>query len=334
MARILLIVLGSSKPSTRLRMLPLAEALRECGHEVTLRDIPNTISGRLTLLHKARQHDCVVLQKKLFPASYIRLLKAANSRLVFDVDDGVMFHELERGEIMRGKFFMRFMAIAAASRRVVVGNRFLAEFASAARPASDGGVVVLPTPVDTTRLTAKSVYIDSQEVVIGWLGTKGNLQQLAFLAEPLRDLASDFPQTTLRIVADAAIEIPGVKVEFKPWRAEDEAADLRAFDIGIMPLADTLWTRGKGGFKLLQYMAAGLPAVASPVGINCEIIRHGENGLLATTGAEWHTCLRDLVVRNELRRRLGLAARKTVEINYCLAGYLRRYVGLIEDCLR
>lgn len=334
MARILLVVLDSAKPSTRLRMLPLAEALRQTGHGVTLCNVPSSSTGRLRLLAAARRHDCIVLQKKLFPASYSRLLVKINPRVIFDVDDAVMFHEIERGEIVRGKFFARFMAIAAVSRQIVTGNRFLAEFASAARPANDTGVAVMPTPVDTVRLPAKSSYTSSPRITIGWIGTKGNLQQLLPLSGTLSELAQEFPQMQLRIVADASIEIPGVPVDFKPWRAEEEITNLHGFDIGIMPLADTLWSQGKGGYKLLQYMAAGLPAVASPVGINNDILRHDENGLLATTPAAWHACLRDLLVNAALRERLGRAARKTVENGYSLDEYLRRYVTLIEGCLQ
>lgn len=333
-ARLLFIVLGGAKPSTRLRMLPALEGLRRNGHVVTLRDVPAGVAGRVALLQAARQHDCVLLQKKLFPAGYARLLSAANPRLVFDVDDAVMFHEVERGETVSGKFFPRFMAIAAASRGVVAGNRYLAEFAAAARPADAGGVTILPTPIDTLRLQAKPTYSRSPEIVIGWLGTKGNLQQLLPLSDALRDLAREFPQLRLRIVADASIEIPGVTVECKPWRADEENADLQGFDIGIMPLADTLWTRGKGGYKLLQYMAAGLSAVASPVGINSDIVRHGENGLLAARPTDWHACLRELIVNPDLRQRLGQAARQTVETDFCLDGYVRRYVALLEDCLQ
>ncbi|WP_172599994.1 glycosyltransferase family 4 protein [Sulfuricystis multivorans] len=334
MARILFVVLDSTKPSTRLRMLPLAAALRRAGHATTLSKVPTTVTGRLALLAVARRHDCIVLQKKLFPVSYSRLLKMANPRIVFDVDDAVMFHELERSETVRGKFFVRFMAIAAASQQVVAGNRFLAEFASAARPADDKGVAVMPTPVDTSRMPAKSCHTSSHRITIGWIGTKGNLQQLVPLRGILSQLAQEFPQMQLRIVADASIEIPGVPLDFKPWSAEEEITDLHGFDIGIMPLADTLWSRGKGGYKLLQYMAAGLPAVASPVGINNDILRHGENGLLAATAAEWYTCLRDLLADAGLRERLGRAARKTAESDYSLDEYLRRYAALIEDSLQ
>lgn len=333
MASILIIGLGAAKPSTRLRMLPLADHLRSRGHGVSLIDVPRSPAGRLGLLRAAAKHDAVVLQKKLFPVAFVKLLRLANPRLVFDVDDAVMFHELERGQPVTGRYFQRFAAVAAVSRIVVAGNAYVADFARAAQDKGHGDVAVLPTPIDTDSLTAKPGDTPNAGVVAGWIGTKGNLHQLAAIAPALRSVAAAVPGFRLRIVADAGIEIDGLAVETQPWRANEEADALRGFDIGLMPLADSLWNRGKGGYKLLQYMAAGLPAVASPVGINADIVRHGENGLIARSQADWQECLLKLAGDPELRRRLGQAARETIESEYALTGYLERYARLIEGCL-
>lgn len=275
----------------------------------------------------------VVLQKKLFPTVYVELLRLANKRLVFDVDDAVMFHELERGQALTGKYFQRFAAIAAASRLVVAGNTYVAEFAQAARVRGNAEVVVLPTPIDVYSLTARPAP-GAGDVVIGWIGTKGNLHQLVPLADAFRRLQEALPVMTLRLVTDGTMEIPGVHVETKAWSATEETADLHGFDIGIMPLEDNLWNRGKGGFKLLQYMAAGLPAVASPVGINAEIVQHGHNGFLARNTDEWAECLLKLARDPVLRQLIGQAARQTIEQEYSLDVYLERYVALIESCLQ
>ena len=333
MSSILVITLATSKPSTRLRMLPVVDQLRQRSHAVSLVELPRSSIGRLQLLQQAKRHDLVVLQKKLFPLPYVALLRRVNPNLVFDVDDAVMFHELERGEVVTGNFFRRFAAIAAASRIVVTGNAYLAEFASVARSTDQRAVAILPTPIDTRRLAAKTRYDSPDGPVIGWMGTKGNLHQLKPFASTLCSLQAQIPTLRLRILADRTLDLPGVNIDNKPWTAAGEADDLRNFDIGIMPLEDNLWNRGKGGFKLLQYMAAGLPAIASPVGINADIVRHGENGFLARTDAEWHDNLLMLARDHELRRRIGLAARKTIEDAYSLDGYLERYCNLIESCL-
>lgn len=334
MHSILVIGLGAAKPSTRLRMLPLADALRTRGQVVTIMEVPKSLAGRLQLLKTASDHDVVLLQKKLFPPAFVALLRRANPRLVFDIDDAVMFHELERGQPVTGQYFRRFVSISAASRAVVAGNPFVADFARAARRTDDcGRVVVLPTPIDTVRLPAKQAGGDSDGFVVGWIGTKGNLHQLLPLANALRDVQARVPGFRLRIVADAMPEIPGLRIEFKPWRADDEITDLQGFDVGVMPLGDSLWNRGKGGYKLLQYMAAGLPAIASPVGINATIVCHGDNGFLAANEEEWRNILLTLAADSGLRHRIGQAARVSVEKEYALAVYLERYVTLIEDCL-
>lgn len=334
MSSILFITLGAAKPSTRLRMLPLADALRARGHAVTLAEVPRSLPGRLWLLKTAAGHDVVLLQKKLFPVAFVALLQRANPRLVFDVDDAVMFHELERGQPVTGKYFRRFASVSAASRTVVAGNPFVAEFALAARSRNDSGrVAVLPTPIDTVGLPAKRRGGDGDGFVVGWIGTKGNLHQLLPLANALHAVQERAPGFRLRIVADAAPELAGLRIEFKPWRADEEVADLHGFDVGIMPLGDNLWNRGKGGYKLLQYMAAGLPAIASPVGINAEIIRHGENGFHAASPEDWESRLSELACQPELRLRIGGAARATVERDYSLDRYLEQYVAIVEGCL-
>lgn len=332
--RILVIALATNKPSTRLRILPLTERLRQRGHIVTLNGTPSGLIGRLDLLRLAACHDVVLLQKKLFPTAFVALLQRVNPQLIFDVDDAVMFHEFERGQALTGRFFRRFCTIVQASRHIVAGNGFIAEHARAARRRSDDGrsVVVLPTPVDTDALTVRAPDDSKHTPVIGWIGTKGNLRQLLPLASALREVAATVHGLRLRLIADATIDIPGVNVECKAWRADEELTDLHGFDIGIMPLEDSLWNRGKGGYKLLQYMAAGLPAVASPVGINSEIVRDGENGYLAHSADTWRAQLLELAQDADLRHRIGQAARATVEQQFSQSHYLDRYCQLIESC--
>lgn len=330
MARILVVILGEKKPSSRLRILPLVDALRRRGHLVSLTECPQSAMGRLKLLRSAREHDLLLLQKKLFPSAYMALLKRANARLVFDVDDAIMFHEVERGEPLSGRYFQRFCVAASVSKVVVTGNRYLAEFAAAAKTQAKQGVHVLPTPIDTERLRVKNDQPQRKEIVVGWLGTKGNLAQLSPLRDVLRQLAQRHSGLRVRLITDGEIALPGVACEIKPWRADEEEADLHSFDIGIMPLDDNLWNRGKGGYKLLQYMAAGLSVVASPVGINAEIITHGANGLLAASAEEWLVCLDHLCSNPNLRKQLGKAGRATVEARFSLTAYLDRYLALLE----
>jgi len=329
--RILFLILGRDKPSSRKRALDSLEYLRSRGHEVEARVFPSGLVGRMRLLGVMSRFDVVVLQKKLPDPAYFALMKRANGNMVYDYDDAVMFHEVERREPLKGRFLQRFSSVAESCRGVIAGNRYLAEFALAARGGEDG-VIILPTPVDIGVYNIKN-YINYKGLTIGWIGTKGNIKHLRKLAGPLTIFFKSHPDAVLRVVSDAAPDMPGLPLDFKPWRAEDEADDLRSFDIGVMPLSDDIWTRGKGGYKLLQYMASGVPAVAAPVGINSDIIKDGVNGFLAGDDDSWVNSLSALADDPALRERVGRAGRETVERDYSLSHYNHRLALFLEGLI-
>jgi glycosyltransferase involved in cell wall biosynthesis len=334
LANLLFLIIGFHKPSSKKRVLDSRGYLESRGHAVQVREIPAGFLDRLAMLSGMRRYDLVVIQKKLFGPLQFKALKLANRNLVYDMDDAVMFHEIERREPVTGKFFARFASTAARCRGVIAGNGYLAEFARVARGEwqhESSAVLVLPTPVDTRTIVPKVHEPRNDGLRVGWIGTRGNLEHLKSIAGPLGKVLGSMPGSRLKVVSDAEPQMVGVPLEYKSWRAEEELADLQSFDVGIMPLVDNLWTRGKGGFKLLQYMAAGAPAVASPVGINREILRHGENGFLAVDDAEWETVLRQLLDDIDLRRRVGLAGRATVERSYALEQYNRRLAEFLES---
>jgi len=145
--------------------------------------------------------------------------------------------------------------------------------------------------------------------------------------------AAEFPFVQLKIISNQFIEIPGVRVIKQKWQLDEESEQLRSIDIGIMPLADTLWARGKCGYKILQYFGAAIPAVASPVGINNDFIRHMHNGMLASTPIEWKNALQTLILNPALRKRIGLAGREEVH-KYSLESYTAEYAKLLHEiCL-
>jgi len=326
--KILFIIIGRSKPSSRKRVLDSVDYLKGRGHGVDVVDAPGDLAGQLSILGRVARYDLVVLQKKLFSPVQLRLMVRANRNIIYDLDDAVMFHEVERKEPITGKFFRRFTLAASLCRGVIAGNNYLAEFAVAAR-GSDDGVAVLPTPVDINAVKPKQ-YVATGKLVVGWMGTKGNLRNLDSISGPLSEVFKAFPDACLKVVSDAEPDIPGIPVEFKPWSAVDEAEDLRSFDIGLMPLDDNIWTRGKGGYKLLQYMTAGVPSVASPVGINRDIISDGENGFLAADNKGWANALTTLAADPVLRENIGRAGRDTVEKGYSLERYNEGLAGFLE----
>ena len=173
-------------------------------------------------------------------------------------------------------------------------------------------------------------------LVLGWTGTAANIEYLEVLREPLRQLAREF-SIELRVIAESELPLrrlgfarDGIPTRFVRWSEATEVADLGAFDVGLMPMPDTEWTRYKCGLKILQYMAAGVPAVASPVGVNSEIIHHGVNGWLATTPDEWLFVLRQLLSDPCRRDSVVPAARKTVEERYSVTAQLPRLIACLE----
>jgi glycosyltransferase involved in cell wall biosynthesis len=156
---------------------------------------------------------------------------------------------------------------------------------------------------------------DGGPPIVGWSGSFSTVQHLEHARPALERLARD-RRFRLRVVGGDGVTMAGIDVECRPWRADTEVGDIASFDVGLMPLPDDPWARGKCGLKALQYMALGIPAVVSPVGVNAEIVEHGRNGLVASSQEDWVTSVGRLLDDIELRRQLGAAARLTVEQRY------------------
>jgi len=207
-------------------------------------------------------------------------------------------------------------ALMRRAEIVVVGNEYLARFAqeSGARRTE-----ILPTAIDLSHYDGACLTEpESRSAVpcVGWIGQRATAHFLKPLAPLFERLTSEAKARFSAIGIDAdALPLPMVSI---PWTEESEVSSLRSFDVGIMPLADGPFERGKCGYKLIQYMACGLPVVASPVGVNRQIVEHGVNGFLAETPAEWASALERLLAEPDLRRRMGQAGRRKVEREYCI----------------
>ena len=257
--------------------------------------------------------DLIVIEGQLFPYCPSwpeRVLRWLGTRLVFEYDDAIYltrFHQRKIPSLMQ------------LSAGVVVGNHVLATYAKQFAP----NVTMIPTVVDTERFTPLRLpnsgdsRRSNQPVTVVWIGLSYNFPYLEVLAPALQRLQREC-QVRFRVVSSRPPTLPGVNVEFVPWEFQTEVASLQDCHIGVMPLPDTEWARGKSGLKLLQYMAVGIAAVASPVGVNQEIITSGENGLLASTAQDWSDSLIRLCRDAEFRIRLGEAGRRTVEERYAL----------------
>jgi glycosyltransferase involved in cell wall biosynthesis len=218
--------------------------------------------------------------------------------------------------------------MARVCDRVIAGNAHLASLVKR----FGGRVAVVPTCVDDQRLTPRRKHRFGGKVVIGWIGSRSTLIYLEGLREVFEEISHRYGASVLlKVVCDAFPAPLGLEVVEKAWRLEDELEDLRSFDIGIMPLSDDVWTRGKCGFKLLQYMAVGVPVVASPVGVNRQIIRHARNGLLADDDKQWIEMLAALIENVALRYNMGRWGRESLRGRYTVADWADRYADVMDQ---
>lgn len=237
---------------------------------------------------------------------------------VLDYDDAV-FHQYDQNPSfwVRSLLGRRIDGLMKGAALVVAGNSYLA---ARARLAGASRVEVLPTVIDLDRYPDPVAHNNcggGRLPRIVWIGSPTTVVYLRHLAEPLRELSLQIP-FQLRVIGCANFEMAGVEVEALAWSEDTEAGHISACDIGIMPLPDTPWEQGKCGYKLIQYMACGLPVVASPVGANLEIVRPGENGYLAASDEAWISALSALLHSAALRQSMGGCGRKVVESRYCL----------------
>ena len=343
--KILFLTSGARVPSTRFRVTQYVPLLRAAGHQCTVaHSVPEKyghfrllgwrLSQRLKTatrhwhLLRARlaRYDVVWIEREIFndgSSVFEERFRKVAPLCVLDVDDGVFLN-----------FPEKFHHICRLSDLVFAGNRYLKEYIEP----HNANILVVPTCVDADAYQPRAATEENARPVIGWIGTTGNLQYLAVAATAISRLASEL-DFELRLVApedDPIAELPldGVDVRCVRWNPRTEIDEIRRFDIGIMPLRmDHEWDKYKCGLKLLQYMGVGLPAVASPVGVNAEIVSHGENGYLAEDSDQWYAALRPLLEDAALRQQVGAAARLRAEKDYSIQVWAPRIVDYLQTNL-
>jgi hypothetical protein len=270
----------------------------------------------------------VVLHQIKLSAPEARLFAAFTRRRVFDVDDAIYVRKPRRLGEAPNESPWRKRKFAATCRwvdEVAAGNDVLAGVARASARA----VTVLPTSIDTAAYqTTTATAADPPTVV--WIGSPENLIYLEMIRPALARLTVRHPTLKMRVICSQFPLWPEINVESIAWSSASEAGSLAAAHIGVMPLTDDAWSRGKCAFKLLQYMAAGLPCVASPVGANTEAVIDGVNGFHARTANDWERSLQSLIESPELRARFGANGRAHVESRYAMRRYQERYLELLR----
>ena len=333
--------LYDTSPGQRYRLEQWEPLLRERGVEITwapfedeelhsvvykpgqmgkkLQLVTRNLARRLSTIGKARNYDLVYILREaalLGPPIFERLLYQQRVPFVFDFDDAIFvsYRSPSNGYLSYLKFASKTKTICRLASHVMVGNPYLADYAHQVNE----NVTVIPTTIDTEKYRVPPPKDDSGPITIGWTGSYSTVQHLDTLRGALKKLA-ETEKFRLRVIGTPSYELSPIDVEAMQWRATTELEDLCAIDIGVMPLPDDNWSKGKCGLKALQFMALGIPTICSPVGVNTDIIQDNENGFLAGTEAEWVEKLTALLRSAELRRRLGDAGRATVEQKYSAA---------------
>ncbi len=328
--KVLSLIEGPNHVCYRYRIEAFAPALAERGWTVESLPLAPSTFQRCAQLRAAASADVVILQRKLLPLWQLRLLRRASKVLVYDFDDAIYsrdsYSRKRSGSLVRR---IHFWATVYAADAVFAGNGFLRQQASAC--AQEGRVHLMPTCVDMNLYDTANHQRRGSDARLVWIGQHSTLNCLYLCESMLAAAAEQLPGLELRVVCNRFPTLRGVVVSPRQWSQATETAEIADADIGLSWLPDDTWSLGKCGLKVLQYMAAGLPVIANPVGMNREMVLHGETGFLAATRDEWVEAVTQLANDPELRRRMGAAGRAFVQEHYSVQSWAPRFAELIEN---
>jgi glycosyltransferase involved in cell wall biosynthesis len=311
----------------RYRLRAFRDQFVAAGHTLELEPLSHNWGARWRTFAGLRRADAVILLRRLLPPWEVGFIRRCARRLIFDFDDAVFLRDSYSDAERSRRRKRRFEAIARATDAVVAGNTWLAAQARAA--GATRTVRVVPSCVDPNRYP-RAMHDSADGVRLIWVGSSSTLQGLERVRDLLDAVGAAVPNVRLKLVSDRFAEFGRLPVEQCTWSEQSETAEIAAADIGISWLPDDDWSRGKCGVKVLQYMAAGLPVVANPVGVQTDLVRHGETGFLATTPAEWVEAVRRLAADPDLRRRMGVLARWRVEREFSVEHGGRLWRDLLD----
>ncbi len=294
-------------------------------HDVQFQSTEMSLFRKLALLGRARQFDVVIIQRKLFAPWFIRALKKRVSRLVFDFDDAIFVSSSGKSSSSR---MSKFRALCQVVDLVFAGNHYLQDAAVSAGAQADR-VHYLPTSVELADYEVAGLMRESKPTLV-WIGSSSTRRYLDFLTPALERLANQIPELQLKVISDFEFHLDGMPVVNVPWSEAVEPAELAKSHIGIAPMFDDPWTRGKCALKVLQYMAAGLPVVSSNCGANSQVIVAGETGYLAETEEDWCRAIDRLVGDPAQQQLMGDAGRKRVIEHFARATVTNRTLEVLS----
>ncbi|WP_026236510.1 glycosyltransferase family 4 protein [Pontibacter roseus] len=286
--------------------------------------------SRLFKLFTSARYDLVIIEKELFPylpAFAEQALALFKIKYIVDYDDAI-FHnyDLHPNKWIRTILKRKIAKVMEGASLVVAGNKYLRDYA---KKAGATNIIIIPTVINTDYYTVKNSE-NQEEVIIGWIGSPSTLKYVRNIVPVLQNLKNKYPLKLHIIGGKAGVGFEGYE-EVLEWSEEAEVDLIRQFDIGIMPLNDDAWEKGKCGYKLIQYMGCGLPVVGSPIGVNNEIIQNGVNGYKATDLVSWKQGLEKLLEDKNLRECMGKEGRIIVEEKYSYKVAKNRWLQILQE---
>ncbi|MBN1522030.1 MAG: glycosyltransferase family 4 protein [Candidatus Aureabacteria bacterium] len=323
--KVLFAVSRLEKPSSRLRVLQYLPFLKEAAFECRVIELRKSLLKRAWFLYLAFSSDIVFIQKKLLTPVEVIILHLSRAKKVFDIDDALVYREKGRDCVKDKKAERKLQFLVKRCDLVLAGNDYLKEMVKR----GNGSVEVFPTPCPRTACGPVKEKKEKKHLV--WIGSKSTLKYLDSLGPVFHELSRMNPELRLIIISDSFPDEILIPTEEIPWSERSEFESVSKGAIGLMPLFDNDWCKGKCGYKIIQYMACGLPSVASPVGFNSHLIQDGVNGFLAKSDEEWIEKITRLLSDEKLYRSLSLKARETFERDYTLEGNAEKLVAFLKN---
>ena len=288
---------------------------------------------RLTFLLKSGSFDMLWIEYEILPWIPVwaeRMLVRLRIPYMVDFDDAI-FHryDMHSNDIVRMLLGRKIDKVMRGASLVIVGNKYLE---NRAKRAAAKWVEILPSVIDLERYRLKP-YKEKSVFTIGWIGSPTTARYLHIVEPVIADLCKD-RKIQLVLVGSGNLHLNRIPVKIRTWSETSEVDDIQDFDVGIMPMPNNFWTRGKCGYKLIQYMASGRPVIASRVGVNPEIVEDGVNGFLAENTGDWIRAFENLKNDFSLRMQMGKSGRRRVETQYCLQVTAPRLLSYINTVLR
>jgi len=328
--KVLFLIQGSNVAASRYRVLQYIPYLKHKGVKIKVISYPRSFIENWIFFKSLNNYDIIFCQRKRFHSLRLWFLKKKANKIVFDFDDSIMFRNSNAKNPISKTRMRRFVNMIKASDGVIAGNEYLKKKALK----YNTNVIVLPSPIDMEKYSKKNHDPNKNDVILGWIGDFGSIHYLEKMKPVFDILGRKYQNLKLKIVCGVFFDCNQIEVIKKQWNSKDEIKDLQSFDIGLMPLMDDPWSWGKCGLKIIQYQGVAVPVVCTPVGINKDLVKDGENGFWARNHKEWIEKLSILIEDSHLRKEMGVIGRDRVKKECSFQVCAPRIYQFLKNILR